>query len=157
MTTGSSGQAPGVYEGLAELDRSACMRLLAGQEVGRVVYTDSALPAVTVVTYALAGSSIVFRTSATSRTARLVPGCVVAFEVDDLDAVSRTGWSVVVTGVAQLVREPAQLARLDALFLVPWAPGDRRLYIRIRPGPVTGRRIVRTLAEGRADVDPAGD
>jgi hypothetical protein len=129
-------------DGLVQLDRSACMRLLAGQEVGRVVYTEAALPAVTVVTYALLGSSIVFRTTAESRLARRVPGAVVAFEVDDLDPVRRTGWSVVVTGPAYLVGEQSMLARLDALLLVPWAAGDRRTFIRISPGLMTGRRIV---------------
>ncbi len=137
--------------GFVELDRSECMRLLAGREVGRVVYTEAALPAVTVVTYGVLGSSIVFRTSAESRLARTVPESVVAFEVDDLDPVSRTGWSVVATGPACLVEEPSTLARLDALLLVPWATGDRRTYIRISPGLVTGRRIMAAALKAPPD------
>ena len=150
MTTPTGRRRAG-SDGLVELDRPECMRLLAGQEVGRVVYTEAALPAVTVVTYALLGSSIVFRTSAESRLARRVPGSVVAFEVDDLDPVSRTGWTVVATGPAYLVTEPSMLARLDALLLVPWATGDRRTYIRISPGLMTGRRIVPSALKAPPD------
>lgn len=132
------GQQPA---GLWVLDPTECLQLLARQEIGRVVFTEAALPAVAVVTYALRGRSVVFRTSEQSRLARLVPDSVVAFEVDDVDRASRTGWSVVVTGPATRVTDPSQLARLDALLLAPWAPGDRRTYIEISPGLVTGRRI----------------
>jgi hypothetical protein len=80
-----------------------------------------------------------------SRVASGAPGEVVAFKVDDLDPASRTGWSVVVTGPAYSIGEPSILARLDPLRLLPWAgaAGEERTYIRIRPGLVTGRQMVR--------------
>ena len=39
------------------------------------------------------------------------------------------------------VTDPTDLARLRALPLYPWAPGDRTRYVRVRPLKVTGRRI----------------
>ncbi len=127
--------------GLTELSRAECARLLVEQEVGRVVFTDRALPAVVPVNYVMDGQAVVFRTRADSRLARLLPGTVVAFEVDDLDRAARVGSSVVVTGIAERVLEPGALARLDALHLAPWAGDTRPVFLRIPPGLVTGRRI----------------
>jgi hypothetical protein len=64
---------------------------------------------------------------------------VVAFEVDAIDPVSRTGCSVVVIGRAQRLR-PAEQQRLTAA-LAAWAAGPRRSVIRIRPDRITGRRL----------------
>ena len=49
----------------------------------------------------------------------------VAFEVDAADEATRTGWSVVVRGVLAESTDPVHLARLRALPLYPWAPGER--------------------------------
>ncbi|WP_405959638.1 pyridoxamine 5'-phosphate oxidase family protein [Streptomyces sp. NBC_00024] len=47
---------------------------------------------------------------------------VVAYEADDLDPVTRTGWSVVVTGTASRVLDPAELTRYQAA-LTSWVEG----------------------------------
>ena len=126
---------------LGVLDLAKCYRLLAGETVGRVVYTDGALPAVAPVNYALDGESIVFRTAPTSRVAVRAVDQVVAFEVDSLDPEVRTGWSVVVTGIARALTEPGEIARAGALNLAPWAGGRRELFVAITPGVVTGRFV----------------
>lgn len=126
---------------LGVLDLAKCYRLLASETVGRVVYTDGALPAVAPVNYALDGECVVFRTAPTSRLALGAVDQVVAFEVDSLDAEVRTGWSVVVTGVARALTEPSEIARAGALGLAPWAGGQRELYVAITPGVVTGRFV----------------
>ena len=48
---------------------------------------------------------------------------IVAFEADDLDAATSSGWPVTVTGRAALVADPSTIARYQAVPLVPWAPG----------------------------------
>jgi uncharacterized protein len=48
---------------------------------------------------------------------------------------------VVVRGQAARSPSPADLERLRALPLYPWAPGAKARYVRIRPASVTGRRI----------------
>jgi hypothetical protein len=53
----------------------------------------------------------------------------------------RTGWSVVVRGTLADITDPAHLARLRALPLYPWAPGEKTRYLRVRPASVSGRRI----------------
>lgn len=126
---------------LGVLDAAKCFRLLDDESVGRVVYTDGALPAIAPVNYVLIGDQITFRTTPESRLARGVIGQVVAFEVDQLDHQVRTGWSVVVTGVANVVTDPADIARAKSRGLTPWAGGDRALFVAITPGVVTGRYI----------------
>ena len=127
---------------LVTLDRQECLRLLEGATVGRVVHTDRALPACTPVNFRLVGEAVVFRTAASSRLAAATADAVVAFEVDDFDAVSGTGWTVLVTGVATAVRDVSALVRLDQLGLVAWAGPDRSHWVRITVADISGRRVV---------------
>jgi Pyridoxamine 5'-phosphate oxidase len=68
-------------------------------------------------------------------------GAVVCYEADDLDPVRHTGWSVIVTGMARLVREPGAVARYERL-LEPWAAGQMDHVIAITPQIITGIRLV---------------
>ena len=52
-----------------------------------------------------------------------------------------TGWSVIITGWAEEVRQPEEVARLEKLPLGPWCPGPKPIWLRIRPSTITGRRI----------------
>lgn len=126
---------------IQSLDVNHCYELLATDSVGRIVYTDGAMPAITPINYALEGHHVVFRTTAGSRLARAVDGAVVAFEVDQLDRATRTGWSVVVTGVARALGEGSEQGRNAALALAPWAGGRRDQAFAIAPGVVTGRWV----------------
>jgi hypothetical protein len=66
----------------------------------------------------------------------------VAFEVDGYDADQRTGWSVVIRGVALSV-EPADVAGLEKLGVSPWADRVARTHwVRIRAYSLTGREVV---------------
>ncbi|MEV0379338.1 pyridoxamine 5'-phosphate oxidase family protein [Nonomuraea sp. NPDC050643] len=127
--------------GLQVLTREECLRLLASTPIGRIVFTDRALPAVQPVTFHLDGDAIVIRTGSGSKLAAATRRAVVAFEVDAFDPGPRTGWSVTVVGHARAVTEPAELERLARLPLHPWAPGGRDHYIVVRAEQVTGRRI----------------
>jgi nitroimidazol reductase NimA-like FMN-containing flavoprotein (pyridoxamine 5'-phosphate oxidase superfamily) len=127
---------------LEALSPGECMRLLCSHGVGRVVYSVQAMPAVTPVNYALDDGTVVFRTAAGSRLANATRNAVVAFEVDEIDETRRTGWSVVVTGVARTVDEDEARTYVEGLDLTTWAPGDRSLFVRITPSFVTGRVLV---------------
>jgi len=118
--------------------------LLSRTQVGRVVFTVRALPAVVPVTFVLLGEDIVMHTSGDTRLmAAAERGGVLAFEIDDIDPVTRTGWSVVVLGEPALVTDAEERSRID-LVLEPWAPGRNDVYIRLPLTVVTGRRIVVT-------------
>lgn len=123
------------------LSDAECRDLLRRAQVGRVVFTVEALPAVVPVTFAVTEDAVVLRTSATTRLARAADGGVIAFEVDDVDPVTCTGWSVVVTGLAEVVTDAAGRARIESL-VTPWAPGGRDVAVRLPMTKMTGRRIV---------------
>jgi Pyridoxamine 5'-phosphate oxidase len=65
----------------------------------------------------------------------------VSFDVDHMDDALGMGWSVLLTGDAVLISDPAELERVVALHIEPWAGGDRPLYVRFRAREVTGRII----------------
>jgi uncharacterized protein len=128
---------------LVRLDRAESIRLLANARVGRLIFTLNALPAVRLMNFAVVDGLVVLRTAADTAVARKVDDAVVAFEVDELDAASSSGWSVIVTGRATLVTDPALIARYQRVPLMPWAPGDRDRFLQITVELVEGRRVRR--------------
>jgi nitroimidazol reductase NimA-like FMN-containing flavoprotein (pyridoxamine 5'-phosphate oxidase superfamily) len=124
------------------LDRQECLRLLAKVPVGRVVYTRHALPAVLPINFSLdADSSVLLRTSPDSDLVRAIDGVVVAFEADEFDATTRSGWSVVVTGRATVVTDPAEHHRLSETGPTSWMPLREAVFVRIESEMVTGREL----------------
>jgi uncharacterized protein len=129
--------------GLEVLDRDECLRLLASQPVGRVAVVVDASPMIFPVNYTLDGESIVFRSDAGSKVSGATSGFHMSFEIDSIDDVLHTAWSVVVNGVGREVVDGTELARLRALELRPWASGPKTHWVRIQPETITGRRVAR--------------
>lgn len=127
---------------LTAISQAEALTLLATQEVGRLVYTRRALPAVTPVNFVLRDGAIWIWTASASSMWQAVRGAVVAFEADAIDPVERTGWSVVVLGVAEWVREPGEVKRALADGPEPWVAGRKEHLLRIPLTSVSGRRIV---------------
>ncbi|MCF6523976.1 pyridoxamine 5'-phosphate oxidase family protein [Streptomyces sp. JJ36] len=124
------------------LDRAECLRLLAEVPVGRVVYTRHALPAILPANFSLdTDGSVLLRTSPGSELVHAVDGVVVAFEADEFDAATRSGWSVVVTGRATVVADPAEHQRLSQAGPASWMPLQGTVVVRIAPEMVTGREL----------------
>ncbi|MFE2276743.1 pyridoxamine 5'-phosphate oxidase family protein [Streptomyces sp. NPDC059454] len=135
-------------DGFRELGRQECLWLMTKVSVGRIVFTRQALPAVLPVNFGLDDDdAVLLRTSATSGLVRAIDGVVVAFEADDVDAARHSGWSVVVTGSATVVTDPAEHERLARTGPVSWVPAPQEVFVRIEPGLVTGRELIggRTL------------
>ncbi|WP_436791925.1 pyridoxamine 5'-phosphate oxidase family protein [Yinghuangia sp. YIM S10712] len=129
---------------MVELGRDEALALLAGAQVGRVVFSQRALPAVRPVNFAVRGTDVVFRVRGDSSFAGALDGNVVAFEADEVDPANRSGWSVVVTGLAEILDNGSEYARTLAVAPEPWAPGVHDRVVRVRAELVTGRRIART-------------
>jgi nitroimidazol reductase NimA-like FMN-containing flavoprotein (pyridoxamine 5'-phosphate oxidase superfamily) len=127
---------------LVVLARNECLALLRARAIGRVVFTDAALPSAQPVNYLLDDEEIIFRTANGARLAVATRTAVVAFEVDDIDHVTRTGWSVLGVGKAYEVVDPARLAALAELHTDPWAPGHTAHTISIPLQILSGRRLV---------------
>ena len=123
------------------VDDTECRKLLAERHLGRLAITDWDGPMIFPVNYVFDQDLIIFRTDPGTKLDAATEGESVAFEVDAADAATQTGWSVVVRGTLVEITDPAHLARLRALPLYPWAPGDKTRYVRVPPRMVTGRRI----------------
>jgi uncharacterized protein len=124
---------------LRELDRDACLTLVATQQVGRLVLAGD-VPFVVPVNYVLADGALLFRTDSGSRAAA-THGEVVVFEVDVVDAVGHAGWSVIVRGAAEDVTERAAADSDLRNRLAPWAPGPKDRWMRVSMEEVTGRWV----------------
>ena len=126
---------------LHEHDMTECRRLLPTVAFGRIAFTEAAMPSIQPAAFAINGEDVVIPTGLGSKMAAGSRGAVVAFEVDDYDLVERTGWNVTVIGPSRLISVPTQVAALDALGVLPWAPAMTHCYIALRMAVVRGRRI----------------
>jgi nitroimidazol reductase NimA-like FMN-containing flavoprotein (pyridoxamine 5'-phosphate oxidase superfamily) len=98
-------------------------------------------PTILPVNYVVDDGWIVFRTDAGSKLDAAVTAARISFQVDGVDEFNRTGWSVLVRGRVEEVRDEEQLARLKELPLIPYAPGAKEHYVRMRPDELSGRQI----------------
>jgi len=129
---------------LEVLDSDECIELLGGRHVGRLAYCTRSGPRIVPLNYALAGNTLLFRTGYDTEAATHLVGHPVVFEVDEVDEFLEAGWSVVVSGEAQLV--PAATLRLLDVpqFPQPWAAGDRSMVLQLMLSAVSGRRVLPT-------------
>jgi nitroimidazol reductase NimA-like FMN-containing flavoprotein (pyridoxamine 5'-phosphate oxidase superfamily) len=137
--------------GIEILDEAECRQLLASQGVGRVGLTVEALPVILPVNYALMDGDVVFRTSAGAKLGAALDQAVVCFEIDGHDDVAHEGWSVLVTGRAELIENPEERRAADLLPLQPWSGVTTGFPVRVRTGMISGRRIglpTRAVREG---------
>lgn len=128
--------------GLEILSREACLELLGSKPVGRVAFNWPALPAILPVTFQLIGEDIIFATGTGSKSLAVRRGTVLAFEVDEIDAGTRAGWSVLVVGKAREL-DPRRLTAslLRQLDLRPWAGRHASKLIRLPTERLSGRRL----------------
>jgi nitroimidazol reductase NimA-like FMN-containing flavoprotein (pyridoxamine 5'-phosphate oxidase superfamily) len=124
------------------LTRADCLRLIGTVPIGRIVFTQRALPAIRLVNFALDGEQIVVRTGPGGKLAAAIRQTVVAFEADDVHVRTKAGWSVTVIGHAREVTDPDEVSRFRRLALVTWAPGTMDHIISIEAEIVTGRRLI---------------
>jgi nucleotide-binding universal stress UspA family protein/nitroimidazol reductase NimA-like FMN-containing flavoprotein (pyridoxamine 5'-phosphate oxidase superfamily) len=136
------------HAGLETLPLEVCLRLLESVPVGRVSFCTDGEVVTLPVNHVVDGQDIVFRTDRGSKLSAADRQDHVAFEADDYDPRTRTGWSVLVKGHAEVIREDSEIQRLSYLGLYPWVTAvDRPFWIRIRPTSVTGRHTPLTTPQ----------
>jgi nitroimidazol reductase NimA-like FMN-containing flavoprotein (pyridoxamine 5'-phosphate oxidase superfamily) len=132
-----------------KLTEAEALRLIERTEVGRIGFSGRYGPAVIPVTFKVVNGMVVFRTEEDSALAEDlrtgIPGAdyKVAFEIDEMDPATRTGWSVLVQGPVHYVDDEATRAKLLQAGIEPWAGGEKGLFLEVTPSVVTGRRIRR--------------
>lgn len=135
---------------LEPLSPDECRRLLETQPIGRLAFVKQGRPVVLPVNFAVDGDDIVFRTKKGSKldVAEQAAGTAVAFECDHYEADTQSGWSVLVHGGMHPVLDLTRQSRLDKLGLHLWADDvERRRWLRVEIGELSGRRIVRPDAD----------
>lgn len=137
------------------LTRRQCLDRLQGPRVGRLVFTEDALPAVQPVNYRMWRDEVVIRVAGGAKLAAATLHQVVAFEADELDADLHTGWSVTVVGHAEPITDVDELVEVAGTFVQPWVEGRREHFVRIATEKVTGREF-RSRAVPHYQAVPAG-
>jgi hypothetical protein len=126
---------------LAELSPYECWQLLDHQfRIARVVWAVDGVAAIVPVNYVVADGGLWFQTTHESRLARECPGREVLVEVDSVDPAALSGWSVIVTGVAQKVESahvPDTLGQIQV-----WPQSHRPVFMRVSADRLTGRQLM---------------
>lgn len=126
--------------GLQVLSREECLRLLSTASIGRLVYTDRALPVVHPVVYALDGDAVVLRVPEGSATL-VARDTIVAFEIDEVEPDLSKGWTVMAVGHISEVLDEQRLDRVRRLPLASRGHGTQDHYLAVELEVVSGRRI----------------
>lgn len=125
---------------IVELTVEECMALLETRALGRLVYVADGDPHIRPLNYLVHQGSVTFRIGY-GDLLDVIHRQPVLFEVDHDDADTRTGWSVIVSGIAEEIWRAEELSIVHETGLRPWAPGDKDHYLRILPTAITGRQI----------------
>jgi uncharacterized protein len=127
---------------IAVIDRDECLRLLAGEEVGRLAVVVGNSPTIVPVNYVLDGEDVIVRTDPGTKLT-WAPRGRACFEIDRIRPGTRSGWSVVVTGRMEEVTrfQPSTWDRIRQLGVDPWAGGDKEHWLRLASDRITGRRL----------------
>ena len=125
----------------ATLSPQACLALLAMTTIGRMAYSERALPTISLVSYVMAGDSLIIRADEAMAAFADLREAVVAFEADDIDLDLRTGWSVTCIGTVTPVRGEAGEAQsppVTAAVTTLWDPPTTHRFLRLEPTILRG-------------------
>lgn len=138
---------------MEELSEGECLELLAEHHFGRIGVISGGRPLIFPVNYVFASGRVAIRTDPGTKLASATLDHV-AFEIDEADPASRSGWSVLLQGVAHDATDALDLGSeaLRTFPVEPWAPGAKASWIRIDPHSITGRRIGRRAPGHLPDV-----
>lgn len=127
--------------GMSVLPVQECLDRLATAPIGRIAFVQNGEPVILPVNHGVDGTSVVFRTPIGSKLFAADRHQPVSFEADHADPTTESGWSVVVRGVAEIVHDPVEIARLDRLGIRAWALRSATDWVRIRSYEVSGREV----------------
>lgn len=130
-------------EGVQHLDESLIRHRLARARLARLAFVDGDQPVVVPVNIGTDDAErVVFRTAADGCLGGL-DGHKVAVEIDGHDPGLRSGWSVLVLGVARDVTDAVDpdAQRLRSVAVDSWAPGGRERLFAVLPLSISGRVI----------------
>ncbi|MGB7053501.1 MAG: pyridoxamine 5'-phosphate oxidase family protein [Acidimicrobiales bacterium] len=141
---------------IVEISEDECQQLLASKSVGRLAVSTDVGPEIFPVNYGVLDGSIVLWAAAGTKLDHASFDRV-AFEVDDLDAESRTGWVVEAKGRSEDITDTGDkwTSSLREVPVRPWVAGPHPNCVAILRPRLSGRRLV--PAESASGADPDKD
>jgi hypothetical protein len=124
---------------LQELSHAQCLELVRSKGVGRLAYFGFDGLEVLPLNYVVHDEAIVFGTAPYTALGRQGHIDEAAFEVDEIDDYTESGWSVVLKGRLQPVDSDDLPDSMDRP--LPWPAGERFLYLRLVARTISGRRL----------------
>jgi hypothetical protein len=122
---------------LHELSPDECWERARTRPVGRIAWLGADGLTVIPVNFTVDGRAVHVRTSGYSAMARECDDSPVAFQVDDFDPDTRSGWSVLMRGHAHIdFRSSVPEQPLDV-----WPAGSHTLHVSVLVDQVGGRRV----------------
>jgi uncharacterized protein len=113
--------------------------LLASVALGRLVTSVGGQPEIFPVNFVVQHRTVLFRTAEGTKLVSTAINNRVLFEADDHNAAE--GWSVILTGMARMLRTNEELEEAERAQLLPWTATLKQHYVSIQPISITGRRF----------------
>ena len=137
---GRSGQSRPIP--LTHLTEDECWKYLRMQTLGRLAVIVNGRPEIFPVNYRSGNRAVVIRTAPGAKlsSASRTKSC---FEIDGWDDRTGTGWSVMVHGTITEITDAVddRNASFRDLPVWPMAPGERKHWLALNAGEVTGRHF----------------
>jgi nitroimidazol reductase NimA-like FMN-containing flavoprotein (pyridoxamine 5'-phosphate oxidase superfamily) len=121
---------------LTDLSSGECWELLRARPYGRLAWAGAEGVSVIPVNYLAEEGRLLLNTAAYTSLAQEGRDREVAFQVDQIDEETRSGWSVLVRGRLREVEPGVDQPDPDV-----WASGTRRMRFAVEPREVTGLRL----------------
>lgn len=127
--------------GLEILSPDECWALVGETPIGRLAFVHEGEPVVLPVSYGLRKHQVVFRSAQGAKLGAAKMQRPVAFEVDQWDVETRSGWSVLIEGLADTVDDADEVAEFESLGVLRWTPRPFvSEWVRIVATDISGRR-----------------
>ncbi|CCK25795.1 hypothetical protein BN159_1416 [Streptomyces davaonensis JCM 4913] len=123
---------------MVEVSGAEALWLLEGSSLGRLVYAQRELTVVRPGRHVWEYGRLVVRTPVP---APAVPATA-TYQVDEIRAVAGTGWTVTVSGPAEVITNPDEAAHYLRT-LSGWTHGPHDTLMRLHPKTVSGFRLAR--------------
>ncbi|MGW7547147.1 pyridoxamine 5'-phosphate oxidase family protein [Streptomyces sp. NPDC054770] len=126
---------------LVEVSGAEALWLLEGSTLGRLVYAQRDLAVIRPAHHVWEYGRLVVRTPVP---APVVPATA-TYHVDDIRTVSGTGWTVTVSGSAEVITDLDEAGHCRRT-LAGWSHGPHDTLLRLHPKAVIGFRLARAEA-----------
>jgi uncharacterized protein len=128
------------------LGRQECWALLRTVEIGRLCYTENAMPVVRPVPFRVDGTGVIAAVGATATLYEVFRRpSIVAFEAGEWTPGELRGWSVQAVGKAQTLPRPTVADHIQHE-LAPWIDGAPAHFVCVELTVLTGQQVDHTAS-----------